>query len=80
MASRHQGADLPSQADSLQDSLEEIDEADETADGADGGDGLRCGSEPDLPSGEDGITGILHRLVKRCGVRLFGTTQLPYHP
>jgi len=42
MASRHQGVDLPSQTDSLQDSLEESDEADQAADG---GDGLRGGGE-----------------------------------
>ena len=29
---------------------------------------------------EDGVTRLVNRLVKRCGVRLFGTTQLPYHP
>ena len=33
MASRHQGADLPSYADSLEDSLEASDEADEAAEG-----------------------------------------------
>jgi hypothetical protein len=31
-----------------------------------------------LPSGEDGITRTLHRLVKGCGVRLFDTTLLPH--
>lgn len=67
----HQAADLPSQTDSL----EESDEADEAAEG---GDGLRGGSDPDLPSREDGVTRILHRLVKVCGERLFDTTLLPH--
>jgi hypothetical protein len=42
------------------------------------GDGFGGGGEPDLPSGEDGITRGMHRLVKGCGVRLFDTTLLPH--
>lgn len=67
----HQAADLPSQTDSLKES----DEADKATEG---GDGLGGGGEPDLSSGEDGFTRILHRLVKGCGVRLFDTTLLPH--
>ena len=67
----HQAADLPSQTDSLE-------ESDEAAKTTEGGDGLGGGGEPDLPSGEDGVTRILHRLVKGCGVRLFDTTLLPH--
>ena len=46
--------------------LEEGDETDKTTERRDG---FRGGSEPDLPSGENGIKRSLHRLVKRCGVR-----------
>ena len=53
-------------------------EGDEVDESAEGGDGLSGGGEPDLPSGEDGITRGMHRLVKGCGVRLFDTTLLPY--
>ncbi len=67
----HQAADLPSQTDSL----EESDEADKATEG---GDGLGGGSEPDLPSGEDGVTRILHRLVKGHELWLFDTTLLPH--
>ena len=67
----HQPADLSDQTDPLE-------EGDETDKPAEGRDGFRSGSEPDLPSGEDGITRTLHRLVKGCGVRLFDTTLLPH--
>ena len=67
----HQAADLPSQTDSL----EESDEADKATEG---GDGLGGGSEPDLPSGEEGVTRILHRLVKGHELWLFDTTLLPH--
>ena len=53
----HQAADLPGQPDFLK----EGDETDKTTEGRDG---LGGGGEPDLPSGEDGVTRILHRLVK----------------
>lgn len=68
---RHQAADLTSQSDPLE-------ESDETDKATEGGDGLRSGSDPDLPSREDGVTRILHRLVKGCGVRLFDTTLIPH--
>ena len=67
----HQAADLPSQTDSL----EESDEADKATEG---GDRLGGGGEPDLPSGEDSVTGILHRLVKGHELWLFDTTLLPH--
>lgn len=70
---RHQAADLPCQADPP----EESDEADQAAEG---GDGFGGGGEPDLPSGEHGVTRILHRLVKGCELWLFDTTLLPHDP
>ncbi len=67
----HQAADLPSQTDLL----EESDEADKATEG---GDRLGGGGEPDLPTREDSVTGILHRLVKGHELWLFDTTLLPH--
>ena len=63
---RHQRADLPGQPDFFE-------ESDETDEATEGGDGLGGGGEPDLPSGEDGITRSLVREV--CNY----STQPLYH-
>ena len=67
----HQAVDLPSQTDLLE-------ENNETDKATEGGDGLGGGGEPDLPTGEDGVRGVLHRLVKGHGSWLFDTTLLPH--
>jgi hypothetical protein len=75
---RHAGATSVSTAQpSVPDERSLGKEGNKTDETAEGRDGLRGGSEPDLPSGEDGITRTLHRMVKGRGVRLFDTTLLP---